>query len=90
MMTVEPSFKYQEDVRMTSAFKIKNLGCASCAAKMEKRICALPGVKTARVNFLTQRLTLEADDQNMPGLAQQAADIIQKIEPDARLMVPAR
>ncbi|NLX83252.1 MAG: cation transporter [Clostridiales bacterium] len=75
---------------MTSAFRIRNLGCASCAAKMEKRICALPGVKTARVNFLTQRLTLEADDQRMPELAQQAADIIRRIEPDAKLMVPAR
>lgn len=73
---------------MTSAFKIRNLGCAGCAAKMEKKISALPGVSAVRVNFLTQKLTLEAEEQQMDVLAQKAGEIIRTIEPDAFLVLP--
>lgn len=75
---------------MTCAYKIRNLGCASCAAKMERKICALQGVQSARVNFLTQRLTLQAEDSQVSSILQKAGDIIQSIEPQARLVVPAR
>ena len=73
---------------MTCAYKIRNLGCASCAAKMERKICALQGVQKARVNFLTQRLTLEAEDSQVDSILKQAGDIIKTIEPQARLVVP--
>ena len=75
---------------MTCAYRIKNLGCAKCAAKMERKICALRGVSSARVNFLTQRLTLEAEDAQVDRILKQAGDIIKSIEPQARLVVPAR
>ena len=73
---------------MTKAIRIQNLGCASCAAKMEKKIAALPGVSGARVNFMTQRLTLEADEERMGGLMKDAQAIIRSIEPDATLVFP--
>ena len=75
---------------MTAAYKIRNLGCASCAAKMERKIKALPGVQSARVNFLTQRLTLEAEEAQLAPLALQAGEIICTIEPDARLVLPTQ
>ncbi|NLM86143.1 MAG: heavy-metal-associated domain-containing protein [Clostridiales bacterium] len=75
---------------MTAAMKIKNLGCANCAAKMERKINALPGVKAARVNFLTQKLTLEAEEASMDSLCRQAAAIISSIEPDAVLLQKTR
>lgn len=75
---------------MTSACKIRNLGCANCAAKMERKIKALPGVSGARVNFLTQRLSLEAEEGLMDSLLQKAGEIIRSIEPDARLVLPVR
>jgi len=73
---------------MTKAFQIRNLGCASCAAKMERKISVLPGVSTARVNFMTQKLTLEADEGQLPELLQKAAGIIRAIEPEASLRIP--
>ena len=73
---------------MTKAYSIKNLGCASCAAKMEKKIAALPGVAGARVNFMTQRLTLEAEEERMSALVHDAEAIIRSIEPDASLVFP--
>lgn len=48
---------------MKKQFKVKNLDCANCAAKLENGIKKLDGVNTATVNFMTQKLTLEADDE---------------------------
>ena len=35
--------------------------CANCAAKMEAALNRLEGVTSARVNYLTQKLSLETD-----------------------------
>ena len=47
---------------MKKRFNLTDLDCASCAAKMEQAIKKLPGVRDASVSFLTQKLTLDADD----------------------------
>ena len=73
---------------MTKSFRIRNLGCAACAAKIERKIRTLPGVFEARVNFMTQKLTLQADDTQIDDLIRQAGDIIKSIEPDALLVLP--
>jgi len=73
---------------MTRAYKIKGLGCASCAAKMERKIGALPGVSAARINFMTQKLTLEAEEAQMDELAQKADRIIRSVESEASLLPP--
>lgn len=70
---------------MTSVLKIKNLGCASCAAKMERKIAALPGVSGVRVNFLTQKLTLEVKEEHLEETLDKADTIIRTIEPQASL-----
>lgn len=38
------------------------IDCAACAAKVEDAIKKTDGVKDARVNFLTQKFTLETED----------------------------
>ena len=53
---------------------------------MEKAISALPGVTNARVNFMTQKLTLEAADADFEHLVDEAAKAIRKIEPDCILI----
>ena len=47
---------------MKKTFKLIDLDCANCAAKMEDAIKKLPGVTGATVSFLTQKMTIEADD----------------------------
>lgn len=42
---------------------LNNLGCANCAAKMERRIQELPGVKTAVITYATKQLVVAADHQ---------------------------
>ena len=44
---------------MKKKFKMENLDCANCAAKMETAINKIAGVKEATVSFMTQRLVIE-------------------------------
>ena len=48
---------------MKKKFKLDEVDCANCAAKMEEAIKKIDGVQDASVNFLTQKMTLEADDE---------------------------
>lgn len=41
-------------------YTLENLGCANCAAKMEHKIRALPGVEYAAITFATKQLCLSA------------------------------
>lgn len=67
---------------MKKTFKLIDLDCAHCAAKMEDAIKKLPGVSAASVNFLSQKLTIEASDEVFDEVLKQAVDCIKKVEPD--------
>lgn len=67
---------------MKKTFKMTDLECAHCAAKMEDGIKKLPGVNSASVNFLTQKLTIDADEERFDEIMEQAVKICKKIEPD--------
>ena len=47
---------------MKKKFKLMDLDCANCAAKMEDAIKKIDGVNDATVSFMMQKLTLDADD----------------------------
>ncbi len=67
---------------MKKVFKLNNLDCAHCAAKMERGIAKINGVTAASVSFMTQRLTIECDEADMDRVLGEAKKIIAKIEPD--------
>lgn len=71
---------------MKKRFLIEELCCANCAAKMEAAIRKLDGMQSANINFLTQKLTLEAEEENFARLLDEAERIIKKIEPDCVLV----
>lgn len=71
---------------MKKTFVMEELDCAHCAAKMEDAIRGLAGVSHVSVNFLTQRLTLEAEDGVFDKVLKQAVKICRKIEPDCRVL----
>ena len=71
---------------MKKRFMIEELCCANCAAKMEDGIRKLEGVNSANINFLTQKLTLDADDTCFESILDEAERIIKKIEPDCVLV----
>ena len=71
---------------MKKKFKLENLDCANCAAKMEAAIKKLPGVNDASVSFLTQKLTLDADDERFEEILDQAVKLCRKVEPDCKIL----
>ena len=70
---------------MKKRYTIEDLCCANCAAKMEEGIRKIEGVHSAHVNFLTQKLTLDAEDDRLDAILDEAERIIKKIEPDCIL-----
>lgn len=46
-------------VYYTSVYRIEGMDCADCAAKLEKKILALTGVRIASVNFGAGKMTVE-------------------------------
>ena len=71
---------------MKKKFKLQDLDCANCAAKMEDAIKKLPGVNDASVSFLTQKLTLDADDERFEEILDQAVKVCRKVEPDCKIL----
>ena len=59
---------------MKKRFVIEDLCCANCAAKMEDAIRKLEGVSSANINFLTQKLTLDAEDARFDTILDQAEE----------------
>ena len=47
---------------MKKTYEMEDVDCANCAAKMERAVAALDGVKTASINFFAQKLTIEFED----------------------------
>ncbi len=72
---------------MKKVFRLEELDCANCAAKMEDQINKLDGVMSASVSFMAQKLTLEAEEDKFDEILTKAAKLIKKIEPDCRLIV---
>ena len=72
---------------MKKKFALEELDCANCAAKMEDAIKKLPGVQDATVSFLTQKLTVDADDERFDAIMKEIQKIIKKIEPDCRIVM---
>ena len=48
---------------MKKVFKMIDLDCANCAAKMENEIRKIDGVIDVNISFLAQKMTLEAPDE---------------------------
>lgn len=65
---------------MKKNFRLKNLGCAHCAVKMEEKISKLDGVNSCIINFMTQKLTIDAIDEKFDDVLEEAKAIIKKIE----------
>lgn len=67
---------------MKKKFKLTDLDCANCAAKMEDAIKKLDGVNDASVSFMMQKMTIDADDARFDEIMKQVVEICKKVEPD--------
>ena len=72
---------------MKKVYRLRDLDCANCAAKMENAINKLPQVESAVVSFLTQRMTVTyAEGVDEEEALQQIKKCIRKVEPDCEVL----
>ena len=72
---------------MKKTFELEELDCAPGAAKMEDAIRKIDGVISANISFMSQKLTLEADEKDFDKILKAAQKAIKKIEPDCRIIL---
>ena len=72
---------------MKKMYMLEDLDCANCAAKMEAAIKKLDGVHDATVSFMTQKLTLDADDTRYDDILAEVVKTCKRVEPDCRILL---
>lgn len=82
---IEPDVIVSEKIMTKSPKKVlilMGLDCAHCADKIEKGVQNIPGVKSASVDFISKKLTIEVEaKRDLTKIVEQANELIRKIEP---------
>ena len=71
---------------MKKKFKLQDLDCANCAAKMEEAIKKIDGVNDASVSFMMQKLTIDAVDDRFEAIMDEVEKVCAKVEPDTKIL----
>ncbi len=71
---------------MKKVYRLEDLDCANCAAKMERSIAKIDGVKSVSVSFMAQRMSIEADDDNFEDIMDEVVKKCKKVEPDCKII----
>ena len=72
---------------MKKKFKLEDLDCANCAAKMEDAIKKIDGVNDATVSFLAQKMTIDAVDEKFDDIMKEVVAVCAKVEPDCKILM---
>ena len=72
---------------MKKKIKLQDLDCANCAAKMEESIKKIDGVNDAVVSFMTQKMTVDADDARFDEIMDEVIRVCAKVEPDCQILL---
>ena len=71
---------------MRKVFKIE-VDCANCARKVEDALRKIDGVEDVKVNFMTQKMTLTADDARFDEIVKECAKAGKRVEKDFSIEV---
>lgn len=74
----------ERNAAMKKKFKIE-VDCANCAAKMEDAVKRLDGVNDVNINFMTQKMKLDADDARFDEIMDEVVKTCKKVEPDCEI-----
>ncbi len=72
---------------MKKKFKMQDVDCADCAAKMERGIKKLDGVNDAAISFMAQKLVIDAEESKLDDILEQAQKIVSSIDAEAKILV---
>jgi Cd2+/Zn2+-exporting ATPase len=87
---IEPHVVVKEKIVSKPEKKVlilMGLGCANCAAKIEKEIKTLPEVKTASIDFVSKKLTIEVNNKHdLDTIIEKASNIASRIESGVKVV----
>lgn len=72
---------------MKQTFRMENLDCANCAAKMESAIAKIDGVESVSISFLLEKITFEADESRLEEILKKAQKACKKVDADCRIVL---
>ena len=72
---------------MKKKFKLQDLYCAKKKEKMEESIKKIDGVNDAVVSFMTQKMTVDADDERFDEIMDEVVRVCAKVEPDCQILL---
>ncbi|QWT17189.1 cation transporter [Collinsella sp. zg1085] len=72
---------------MRKTYKLDEIDCANCAQKLEDNLSEVSGVMSVKVNFFTQKLTLEAEDAQFDEVLDRVIERVEDLEPDCAVLV---
>ena len=70
---------------MEKSFRLIDLDCANCAAKMERGINKIKGVNSCSINFMMQKMVININDDIFDSVMDEVEKVIKKIEPDCKV-----
>lgn len=71
---------------MKKIYLLEDLDCAHCAEKIEKEVAKLEGVTESKVTFLTQKLSVEVEEEKAAELFATIKKVVKKYEPDVTVI----
>ncbi len=71
---------------MNKAFRFKNLDCADCAAKLERKLAEIDGINSISVNFIFQKMIVDFDETRKDEIFAKMKKTINDFEPDMVVM----
>ncbi len=72
---------------MRKTFKLEDLDCANCAAKLERAISEIDGVTKASVSFIAQKMIVEAQECDMEKVIAAIPKAAKKAVPDCTVII---
>lgn len=72
---------------MKKIFKMNDLDCAHCADRMEQAISKIKGVNSVSVNFMAQKMVIDADDEAFDEIMSQAQKAVKKVDSNCSIIL---
>lgn len=71
---------------MKKILKMNDLDCAHCADRMEQAISKIEGVNSVSVNFMAQKIVIDAEDSRFDEIINQAQKEVKKVDSNCSIV----
>lgn len=72
---------------MKKIFKMNDLDCAHCADRMEQAIAKISGVNSVAVNFMAQKMVIDAVDEKFDDIMKQVQKEVKKVDSNCEVVL---